>query len=300
VIKVHHLTGLGLRSRVGEELFVASVLIHDPVHEWIAVLGRAKARLVDELRVRIGVMRPPHREDVMGVDLHTLGKPSVHLFHNLGLSIGMACIGVKATVNGRVWIGCELDALRLIDDIAAGRTVDRNHCIWPRLNNFAHVAQPRLSREFDLAIEDDSKVESVRRLALGTMIPQVILRVEASLARQGLTTASGHYRQAVAALGAGRWASSNSQVRSMVESLFLELPALLQLTKATSVPSAVDILRKQNLSGFGSRIGPGAFFPRREPGNSHAARRPVTTKTAFSIRGMGSDGRRSSGTGRAR
>jgi len=89
------LTLLVVSSRIREEIMVSHVLGHDPIDEGVAVLGGSEARMVEEQRVRIRSMCPPNREDVVGIDPHTLRQFSVHLLHHLRLPMGWLVSGSR-------------------------------------------------------------------------------------------------------------------------------------------------------------------------------------------------------------
>jgi len=78
----------------------------------------------------------------------------------------------------------------------------------------------------------------------GMRVTQETTRLEQELDRRGWSTASGHYRQALDAFAAGRWASANSQLRSFLEELIPAAAESVSGRRPKEVQASLDALRK--------------------------------------------------------
>src|SRR5213076_249670 len=94
------------RLRVLEEVRIARVLLHQPVHERIAVLRRPELRDVDELRPRLlrDCIDAAHAQHVERVDCPSV-QPLVHLGDHFLLSVRMRLVGIDLAVQGCMRIG---------------------------------------------------------------------------------------------------------------------------------------------------------------------------------------------------
>jgi hypothetical protein len=73
------------------------------------------------------------------------------------------------------------------------------------------------------------------------------------LKTKGLTTAAGHYDQALSALHEQNWASSNSQLRTTSESVLLELSLARPGSAVTGGGAAIDALQKNGDLPYGPK-----------------------------------------------
>ncbi len=78
----------------------------------------------------------------------------------------------------------------------------------------------------------------------GVRVAEETTRIEAELNRRGWSTAAGHYRQALDAFTAGKWASANGQLRNLVEELLLTAAESVSGSRPKEVQAALDALRK--------------------------------------------------------
>lgn len=95
--------------------------------------------------------------------------------------------------------------------------------------------------------EYDAKNARLTSAIPGVSVIEETTILEQELRLQGWSVAAGHYRQALDAFAAGRWASANGQLRSMLEELLQAAAELVSSRRPRDAQACLDALRKHDV-----------------------------------------------------
>lgn len=124
------------------------------------------------------------------------------------------------------------------------------------------------------ALAADGWEYDVEQKQLVSTIPGVSVAVESSaleesLREAGQAEAAGHYRQALEAFGKGSWASANSQLRSLLESLLPGLAEIVSGKRPKEVQAAIDVLQAKDFLVEGENSVLRGLWSLTQPRGSH-------------------------------
>lgn len=117
--------------------------------------------------------------------------------------------------------------------------------------------------------EYDAEKHQLVSTVPGITVATETTTLEKCLRALGNEEAAGHYRQALEAFGTGNWASANSQLRSLLESLLPSLAEIVAGKRPKDVQGAIDILQANDFLVEGENSALRGLWSLSQPRGSH-------------------------------